>query len=561
MATMAKFSRTKLAALGATLAATAFATSFLATCFLATSVSAQTVREIDLLERIGMKEAGIKGPASGDNHTKLTPEQALRVRILEIESGERAFANRIPDSEIIPGPPLDDREQIVHVMNRMAFGGRPGEIDEILKNGGWLSWVEQQLNPDDISDSKLEAAATERFPWTKMTLQQMVAKYPIPENGENQPELRRELPEYVVLRAATSNRQFKEVMCEFWRNHFCINQPEGNAPMRSYTAAHYDDHVIRKHAFGRFEDMLQASATHAGMLEYLDNYVSRRGAWNENYARELMELHTLGADRYYNEQDVLELSLTLTGWTYNRDSLQYFFRSDWHDTAAHKLLGKRVPAGKEGGEFALKLLAYHPGTARYISEKLCKYLVNDNPPKALVQKVTSTFISSKGDLKKVYREIVMSEEFMSRLNYKAKFKTPFEFTISALRATGADVSGSLVSTTDNVMQMGQMIYGCDDPTGYYDYAEAWLDAGVLTKRWNYAYALMANKVRGVSVDSKFVETFKAEKPEEMRAKVLREFIGGDVGDHEDKLLLLLAQKGDIAKMIAITVGSPSFQQQ
>ena len=522
--------------------------------------SAQTVREIDMLERIGMKEAGIKGPASGETHTKLTPEQALRVRILEIESGERAFANRIPDSEIIPGPPLDDREQVVHMMSRMAFGARPGEIDDIMKQGGWVSWIEQQLNPDELSDSKLEAALAERFPWTKMTLQQMVAKYPIPENGENQPQLRQELPEYVVMRAALSNRQFKEVMCEFWRNHFCINQPEGNAPMRSYTAAHYEDHVIRKHAFGKFEDMLLASASHAGMLEYLDNYVSRRGAWNENYARELMELHTLGADRYYNEQDVLELSLTLTGWTFNRETLQYSFRSDWHDTAAHKLLGKRVPTGKEGGEFALKLLAYHPGTARYISEKLCKYLVNDNPSKALVQKVTSTFISSKGDLKKVYREIVLSEEFMNRLNYKAKFKTPFEFTISALRATGAEL-GSLTSTTDNVMQMGQMIYGCDDPTGYYDYAEAWLDAGVLTKRWNYAYALMAGKVRGVTVDSKLTERFKEGTPDEIRKKVTMQFIGGDVGDHEDKLLIKLAEKGDIAKMIAITVGSPSFQQQ
>jgi uncharacterized protein (DUF1800 family) len=543
----------------------AFSTSLMCAGILAGtfagSVSGQTVRDIDALERIGAKEAGVKPPSQAENHTKLTAADALRVRMLEIESGERSFANRPPERiEIIQGAPLDEREQIVHILSRMAFGARPGEIDELMKQGGWLSWIEPQLDPDTISDSKLDTMVAEKYPWTKMSLQQMMIKYPIPENYENQPQLRSELPQSVVLRAALSNRQFKEVMCEFWRNHFCINQPEGNAPKRSYTACAYEENVIRKHAFGKFEQMLLASATHPGMLEYLDNYVSRKGAWNENYARELMELHTLGADRFYNEQDVLELSLTLTGWTFSADTLSYYFKSEWHDGAAHKVLGKKLPPGKEGGEFALLMLARHPGTARYISEKLCKYLVNDNPPKSLVTKVTNTFTSSKGDLKKVYREIVMSEEFMNRLNYKAKFKTPFEFTISALRATGADIT-DLASTTDNVMQMGQQIYGCDDPTGYYDYAEAWLDAGVLTKRWNYAYGLMGNKVRGVTVDPKLVDRYKADKPADIRAKVLKDFIGSDVGDHEDKLLMKLAEKGDIARMIAITVGSPSFQQQ
>ncbi|MEX2213483.1 MAG: DUF1800 family protein, partial [Phycisphaeraceae bacterium] len=186
----------------------------------ASATQAQTIREVDLLERLGMKEAGIKGPASGDTHTKLTAEQALRVRILEIESGERAFANRVPDSQIIVGPPLDEREQIVHVMNRMAFGARLGDVDELLKQGGWISWVEQQLDPSSISDTKLDKLVAEKYPWTKMTVQQMMNKYPRPENAENIPQLRKELPESIILRAATSNRQFKEVMVEFWRNHF-----------------------------------------------------------------------------------------------------------------------------------------------------------------------------------------------------------------------------------------------------------------------------------------------------------------------------------------------------
>ena len=520
---------------------------------------AQTVRDADVIERLGMKEAGKSGPLSTANHSKLTPEQALRIRILEVESGERAFANRVPDSEIIVGPPLNEREQIVHVMNRMAFGPKSGQVDEMLKQGGWVSWVEQQLDPESLTDSKLDSLLAERFPWTKMSLQQIYQKYPLPENAENQPQLRRELRESIVVRAALSEKQFKEVMCEFWRNHLCIDQPEGNAPRRSWSACHYEENVIRKHAFGKWPEMLMASATHAGMLEYLDNYVSRKGAWNENYARELMELHTLGADRYYNEQDVLELSLTLTGWTYN-DNMGFMFRSNWHDDNAHKVLGQKMPGGEEGGKFAVQMLAHHPGTARFLSEKLCRYLVNDNPPKSLVTKATNTFRASKGDLKKVYREIVLSEEFMSRLNYKAKFKTPFEFTISALRAVNANPADA-VSTTDNLVAMGQDIYGCFDPTGYYDHAEAWLDAGVLTRRWNYALAMVSGRVKGVTVDAAIFDKYKGENTAATKAKLLADLIGGDIGDAEHKVLDKLIESGNIARAVGLVMGSPSFQQQ
>lgn len=520
----------------------------------------QNERELRLIESLGRKEAGLKS-TDAPTHKKLTPEQALRVRILEVMSGERAFANRLPDAEIIVGPPLEEREQVVQVLSRMAFGPTPGQIDEILKHGGWQSWMEAQLNPDTIPDSKLEKILYERYPWTKMSLQQIQKNYPLGEY--NQEQLRKELPESVILRAALSNRQFKEVMSEFWRNHLCIDQPEREAPKRSQTAVHYEENVIRKHAFGYFEDMLLASAQHPAMLEYLDNYVSRRGAWNENYARELMELHTLGADRYYNEQDVLELSLILTGWTFN-DDLKYYFRQGWHDSSSHRLLGKSIPSGEQGGYYAVKLLANHPGCARYICEKLCRYLVNDNPPKALVDKAVAAFRNPvkgrRGYLPDVYRVIVMSDDFFNRFNYKAKFKTPFEFTISALRATGAEL-GDLEATSAAIAAMGQPIYNCNDPTGFYDFAEAWLDAGVLTRRWNYVFALVYGKVPGVTLPDAFYEQFEGDDPTYLKNKVVKLVVGCEVGDATGKLMDQIAQSRDLKRLAAIALGSPAFQQQ
>jgi uncharacterized protein (DUF1800 family) len=527
-----------------------------------TRAMAQSVRELDVIEALGRKEAGLRSTDAA-THKKLTAKEAMRVRIMEVMAGERAFANRMPDAEIIVGPPLEEREQIIQVLNRMAFGATPGQIDEILMTGGWQSWIETQLAPDTLSDSKLDKILYEKYPWTQMSLKKLQEAYPLGERGYNQPQLRKELPESVILRAATSNRQFKEVMCDFWRNHLSINQPDRNAPKRSWTAAHYEENVIRKHAFGHIEDMLLASARHPGMLEFLDNYVSRKGAWNENYARELMELHTLGADRYYNEQDVLELSLILTGWSFN-DGLSYTFRGDWHDTSNHKVLGKRIPPGEQGGVYAIKMLAAHPGTAKYLSEKLCRYLVNDNPPKSLVNKAVQAFRKrvdgKRGHLPTVYRTIVTSDEFFSRSNYKAKFKTPFEFTVSALRATGAKLS-NLQVTNAAIADMGQPIYNCDDPTGYYDFAEAWLDAGVLTRRWNYVFALIYNRVPGVTVSDKFYESFAGENGGYTKRVAVKSIIGGQMGDATGRMLDEVAKSGDVKRVLAVILGSPSFQQQ
>ena len=489
---------------------------------------------------------------------KISEEDLRKLRQLEVKSGVRTKAAEAPTVQALKGPPLSDREKVIHVLNRMSFGPRPGEVDKVVADGGWEKWVEAQLKPESIEDGAMEDELPQRYPWLKLNLQEIKAKYPIAYQQEYHPELRQGLRNTVLHRAVASNRQFKEVMAEFWRNHFFVNQPSKDAPTRSWTAIDYEEQVIRKHVFGNFKQMLYASATHPAMLEYLDNYLSKANAWNENYAREVMELHTLGADRGYTEADVLELSKVLTGWTYDRD-LKFTFRQDWHQGGTKKVLGRQFPGGQQGGEQALYMLATHANTAQFISEKLCRFLVNDNPPPALVRKVAGVFRDSGGDLPKVYRAIVTSPEFFERGNYRAKFKTPFEFTVAALRATDAKLADG-TETCNVIAKMGQPIYDCDDPTGFYDQAEAWMDAGVLTSRWDYAWKMCRGSVRGVKVPDEFLAKYSALDPTAARDQMVQDVIGADIGDRTAQALTE-AGGGDRKRMLAILLGSPDFQQQ
>jgi len=498
-------------------------------------------------------------PADQPRPGKISEQDLIKLRQLEVQSGVRTKAAEAPTVQTIKGPPLTDREKVVHVLNRLAFGPRPGQVDKVLAEGGWEKWVDQQLAPDSVNDAALDDELPQKFPWVKMTLQQIKEKYPLKYQQQYHPELRTGLRNEVLTRAAESNRQFKEVMVDFWRNHFFVNQPSQDAPTRSWTAIDYEENVIRKHAFGKFKNMLFASATHPAMLEYLDNYSSKANAWNENYAREVMELHTLGADRGYTEQDVLELSKVLTGWTYDKD-LHFTFRQDWHQGGTKKVLGRVIPGGQQGGEQALYMLATHPNCAEFISMKLCRYLVNDNPPPALVRKVAVVFRDTQGDLPKVYRAILTSPEFMERANYRAKFKTPFEFTVSAIRATGAKLTDG-TDTCAVIAKMGEPIYDCDDPTGFYDTAEAWMDAGVLTSRWDYVWKVARGSVRGVKIPEELLSKYASLQPTEARDKMVHDMIGADVGDRTAQALSEAGAGSDRKRMLAILLGSPDFQQQ
>ena len=324
-------------------------------------------------------------PARPPRHQK-----SLQQRIMEVQAGIRDLDKAGAKPQTFAGPDLSDREKAVHALNRLAFGPVPGQVDEVASKG-WLNWAKEQLDPEKIDDSACEKRVAERFPWLKMSMTQMQEEYGY-EKGDkkkmrdDESSIHALLPQLVLTRAVLSKRQFKEVMCDFWRNHFCVDQPGvRDEKTRTFTDADYEETVVRKYAFGNFKDMLFASARHPAMLEYLDNKLSKKNEWNENYAREVMELHTLGADRGYGNRDVQELSKVLTGWQYD-DTFHFKFNPGWHQPGPKQWLGNVVPEGYEGGEAALFTLAMHKNTSEFLSEKLVRYLVNDNPPAALGQK-------------------------------------------------------------------------------------------------------------------------------------------------------------------------------
>jgi len=416
----------------------------------------------------------------GRKRARITQEELGRLRMLEIKSGAFSEAHKDPGSQQLVGPPLSDREKVMHVMNRLAFGPKQGDVEKVLFEGGvtdqWKTWVAKQMKPESIDDSALDAEVSKRFITLKKSIPDLYKEYPR-RNGTGGRDWRdpgRELQDATVLRAAYSNRELNEVLCEFWREHFTVDISSGEAKTRSWAAADYEEKVIRANVWGKFPNMVFASARHPAMLDYLDNQVSRANNWNENYARELMELHTVGVDRGYNDGDVIELSKVLTGWQYEKDTYQFHFNDSIHQAGAKRVMGQTIPPGYAGGEQAIMYLATKRETANFIATKLCKYFVNDAPPAALISKVENVFLTSKGDLPKVYEAIFNSTEFFDRGNFRSKFKTPFEFTISAMRAVDAKVT-ECRDVNKILQKMGQEVYNCPDPTGYYDRAEAWLD--------------------------------------------------------------------------------------
>jgi uncharacterized protein (DUF1800 family) len=309
-------------------------------------------------------------------------------------------------------------------------------------------------------------------------------------------EILGELMSQRILRAAESERQLNEVMVDFWMNHFNVFAAKG---LDRALVTSYERDTIRPRIWGRFEDLLMATAKSPAMLFYLDNARSRRDAINENYAREIMELHTLGVDGGYSQKDVTELARVFTGWSIDRRTGGFIFRPMLHDRGAKTVLGVPISGGgAKEGERMIRILAHHPSTARHIATKLCQRLVADEPPKALVDRVARTFLDSDGDLRRTVKAVIDSPEFWDPKSYRAKTKSPFEYVISALRATDARVVNP-IPVARALQQIGQPLYGAQPPTGYSDKAEAWVNSGAQVNRMNFAVDLASNKLAGVRV--------------------------------------------------------------
>jgi uncharacterized protein (DUF1800 family) len=323
----------------------------------------------------------------------------------------------------------------------------------------------------------------------------------------------RDLMESKILRAVYSNRQLDEVLADFWFNHFNVFLDKG---ADHYLITEYDQAAIRPHVLGKFRDLLEATAKSPAMLFFLDNWQSvapnlplprgpnaqRRGL-NENYGRELLELHTLGVDGGYTQKDVTEVARCFTGWSIDRPQLGggFLFTPRLHDRGEKIVLGVKIPAGGgiEDGEKVLDIVAHHPSTAHFISKKLAQRFVADNPPPALVERMAQTFLKSDGDIRAVLRTMFDSREFWSEGAFRSKMKSPLEMVVSAVRASNGNVDFA-TGLVNQVAQMGEPLYRKQEPTGYSNTGNEWMNSAGLMARMNFALQLASNKVQGVTVE-------------------------------------------------------------
>lgn len=358
----------------------------------------------------------------------------------------------------------------------------------------------------------------------------------------------RELQQAKLLRAVFSERQLQEVMVDFWFNHFNVFAGKDNARLMLTV---YERDAIRPHALGKFKELLTAVAQSPAMMMYLDNFLSqrelpppppkydadgnlmpppRRPGLNENYARELMELHTLGVDGGYTQKDVQEVARCLTGWTIGQQpNPMFIFRPRTHDKGEKFVLGKRIAAGGgiEDGLRVLELLARHPSTARFISFKLAQRFIADEPPASLVDRAADVFTKTDGDIREVVRTILTSPEFYSPRYYRNKIKSPLELAASAIRATGAatDAAAPLVQA---VARMGEPLYQCQPPTGYSEDSSHWLSSATLLERMNFAVALIGNRISGTRVDLSRLATPETNDQKRLIDNLIAALIHSDV---------------------------------
>jgi uncharacterized protein (DUF1800 family) len=577
---------------------------------------------------------------------------------------------------------LTDEQKVLHLLDRTSFGPRPGEVERVLKLG-WQKYLDEQLHPERIDDQALEQKlkniesqglgnselARTYFPPQQVLASALKARgldiadtksgkakadQMAADNTKDEETRRREARRVLaeagykpgqqliaetqaakIQRAVYSERQLQEVMTDFWFNHFNVYMQKGAD--RVLTTA-YERDTIRPRVFGKFEDLLKATAESPAMLWYLDNWqsatpnmkmpafnnrnelrqlrnkgdltkidrqrlrqmremIAQRNAQNpqanpqrlpsrmprginENYAREIMELHTLGVDGGYTQKDVQEVARCLTGWTLRnpRAGAEFVFSKFMHDDDEKIVLGKKIPAGGgvQDGYAVIHLLATHPSTAKFISTKLARKFVSDNPSQTLVNKMAQTFQKTEGDIREVLKTMLNASEFWSPEVYRAKIKTPFEMTVSAVRALGADTNGN-PQFHRWLAQMGEGLFLMQPPTGYPDTAEHWVNTGALLERMNFALALSSNRIAGTRVDlSRFAPSTRPNSQAQLIDHYAKVLLRGEITPQtratihkslsESQLAMndhpvAAVSTKDAAKIVGLLVGSPEFQRQ
>jgi uncharacterized protein (DUF1800 family) len=554
---------------------------------------------------------------------ELLSEQPSMPKDSDKNGGHANFPGKLPIRE------LNEEEAILHALNKLGFGPRPGQVEQI-KQTGLENWIQAQLHPENIGDPVVDARIAQ-FPALSLNAAQLLDEYPpqdvaakrlgmkveeyqkrlqdlakkpggmdsLPFKDQN--EIVNELMDGKMIRAMYSERQLSEQLSDFWFNHFNIFVYKD---LDRWYLIPYERDAIRPHVFGKFRDLLEATAKSPAMLFYLDNASSadphafermklhpvhpragekfppiggRRGL-NENYGRELMELHTLGVDGGYKQEDVIEVVRAFTGWTIEspRENPTFYFDERIHDVDPKRVLGKKIKGGGiKDGEEVLDLLAKNKNTAQHISLQLAQHFVSDDPPPALVARMAKTFEKSKGDIRAVMTTMIYSPEFWSRTAFRAKVKTPFELVASTARALGADVDQPM-QLAQWITRIGEPLYQCLPPTGYSDKAATWVSTGALLNRMNFAVALTSNKVRGAQVDlTPLVGTDVMTNPQLALERVESEFIAGQISDSTRATLekemieprILGAKLDDPVKQVnvalitGLVLGSPEFQKR
>lgn len=445
---------------------------------------------------------------------------------------------------------LTEKQAAAHLLSRFTYGATPGQVDEVARMG-LEKWFDQQLKADLPEDS-LEAQLA---PFDALTLSNEQIALTYPKNGQvirmavrdgiidkdsvktdrkayrdiirdymdkkgykPENELFRQLYCQKILRAAYAQNQLREVMTDFWFNHFNVSVTKNDC---AQFIPSFERDVIRPGALGKFGDLLKATAQSPAMLYYLDNFSSsgpmderRNARWgemrpmqvarraqglNENYARELMELHTMGVDGGYTQQDVTQAARVLTGWTV-RES-EYLFTPRRHDVGEKMVLGKHFgpDGGEEEGLQLLDMLAHHPSTAHFICRKIAVRFVNDDPPSALVDRMARTFTDKNGDIRQVLLTMVYSPEFWSAQAVRQKTKSPFELAVGAVRSLHARVAQPM-QLYNWITRMGEKMYCYQAPTGFPDKGQYWINTGSLLSRMNFGLALATGRIRGLTFD-------------------------------------------------------------
>jgi uncharacterized protein (DUF1800 family) len=400
---------------------------------------------------------------------------------------------------------------VLHVVNRLSFGASPGDYERVQAIGV-DRYIQEQLNPAQLEAPQQLDKKLAKLPGLWLETKNLVQLFRAPENplspatkqqalNEAGQQVLNDGTQARFLRAVYSPRQLEEVMTDFWFNHFNVHSGKGRTKIWLST---YERDAIRPHVLGQFRDLLDTTARHPAMLFYLDNWQNTDKGLNENYARELMELHTLGVDGGYTQQDVITLAKVLTGWgiaPYNPNNpidSGFFFNPKLHDNSPKQFLGQPLQQkGIREGDEALDILASHPSTAKFISYKLAQYFVSDRPSQALINRMQKRFLATDGDIREVLKTLFSSKEFRNPKIYRRKYKTPYQYTISAVRAAGVEVV-NVGPLTSLLLQLSMPIYGCPTPDGYKQIQSAWLNPDGTVRRLSFAVGL-GNGAVGIDV--------------------------------------------------------------